>query len=131
MPCSYPSSPQKPLRHGTPDAVLHAKYYIYNSLSLLLALPLFFLRVTGQWRQHLAQSAIMCPWWGIASEKEKMNPREALSFQLTSVNNRTLYFFLPFALAFEGAGLVDTTLVAREVDAEADVPFLTLSSCLF
>jgi hypothetical protein len=42
-----------------------------------------------------------------------------------------LYFFLPFALAFEGAGLVDTTLVAREVDAEADLPFLTLSSCLF
>jgi hypothetical protein len=87
--------------------------------------------VTGQWEQHLAQSAAMYPWWGIATDEEKMHPREALSFQLASVDNRTLYFFLPFALAFEGAGLVDTTLVAREVDAEADVPFLTLSSCLF
>jgi hypothetical protein len=73
----------------------------------------------------------MCPWWDIATEEQKMYPREALPFQLASVDNETLYFFLPFALAFEGAGLVDTTLVAREVDAEAVVPFLTLSSCLF
>lgn len=43
-----------------------------------------------------------------------------------------VYFFLPRPLPLAGAGLFDTTLVARDVDAEAgEFLALTVSSCLF
>src|SRR5690349_19583200 len=43
-----------------------------------------------------------------------------------------IYFFFPLLLVLAGAEPFDTTLVAREVDAEAGEPFaLTVSSCLF
>lgn len=46
--------------------------------------------------------------------------------------NKKLYFFLPLPFGLAGAELLETTLVARDVEAEAESPLpFTLSSCLF